>query len=1159
MKQKFKSILLLLAAPICTNISSAQVQVRTWVDVTDKYVKNSNYEQNFNYWEGDTLDCSNTFHTAQNRENKFEVHQELTGLEPGQYRLSVKGFYRSSTPEEDYSRFSNKESKFQYAKLYARSSKKEVSTPLVFCSSGAVEDSFGGETSYISSSSWFSWWAYYLPNNEEAARCWFNEGFYNNELSDIEVQEDGKLKIGIRKQMKIIKDWTCFSDWKLEFYGLVDVATPSTIQFSEIMPANIDMFIDPSFNYGAFVEFYNPSDKLITLGNCYLSNDPDNLKKWQIPTRIAESMKPKSYITFWFDNYDKYYSPNQVPFDLDVDGGTIYLSDPEGNIIVSQEYPAAIRRCSYARKSDTKDEWEWNGVPTPSAKNNPNTFATEQLEKPEVDKKGQVFASTLTINVAIPEGVTLRFTTDGSTPTLTNGNTNKNGKFFIARSTAYRFRFFKDGYLPSDVTTCSYIHDDYDFNVPILSVVSDERNITGSEYGILTQGIGNGRPGRGQSMPCNWNMDWERPVSMEYFENGKEVCFSQEVNMSACGGWSRAWEPHSFKLKANKVYGLKYMPYAFFEEKPYIKNKTLQIRNGGNDYQCRVIDPVIQNMIQSSGINVDCQSYKPVFVYFNGQIYNVLNMREPNNKHFAYANRGLDDNEMDQFEMSPDSGYVQMEGTKEKFREWYNLAKTANDDASYQAIKKIVDIDEYINYMAIELSLGGTDWPQNNVKAYRPRVEDGKFRFVIFDLDFAFDTNSPFTTFANKQRHTFATQLGKGVDGKTITTEIEFVTIFLNMLNNESFRKQFIDTYCLVVGSVFEPTRCQEIINRLTERARRAISQVSYYYSQSENQLRNSFTSSQQKSMINTMKNYSKMKLSNTESINVSISNKDNEQARILINNLPVPTNKFSGTLFLPITVKAIAPAGYEFAGWKDGNKTVSYVQELNLTTNSSRNLEATYRKITSKNQISPIRINEVSAGNSMYVNDYFKKEDWIELYNTTDQAIDLEGAYLSDNLKKPFKYQIQKAEGVSTTIEPHGYRIIWCDKQNAISQLHASFKLGNDDASFVMITAADSAWSDTLQYNTHGGEWSIGRYPDGGNTVYAMFVPTIGYSNTVSTFDSIHVQLTPDEALGIDETEREIMVKEEGDFVTYNLQGIRVDKDYKGIVIRKGKKYIQQ
>ena len=91
----------------------------------------------------------------------------------------------------------------------------------------------------------------------------------------------------------------------------------------------------------------------------------------------------------------------------------------------------------------------------------------------------------------------------------------------------------------------------------------------------------------------------------------------------------------------------------------------------------------------------------------------------------------------------------------------------------------------------------------------------------------------------------------------------------------------------------------------------------------------------------------------------------------------------------------------------------------------------------------SPLRINEVDAVGETYINDYGKKTDWLELYNTTDQDISLEGLYLSDNPSNPQKYQLQ--EGI---VPAHGTQIIWCDKKASINQLHAPFKLENADGS---------------------------------------------------------------------------------------------------------------
>ena len=177
--------------------------------------------------------------------------------------------------------------------------------------------------------------------------------------------------------------------------------------------------------------------------------------------------------------------------------------------------------------------------------------------------------------------------------------------------------------------------------------------------------------------------------------------------------------------------------------------------------------------------------------------------------------------------------------------------------------------------------------------------------------------------------------------------------------------------------------------------------------------------------------------------------------------------------------------------------------EEFVLPASGNVKIVAMYTPLTDEelanHRMAPVRINEISASNSMYINDYFDKSDWVELYNTTDETIDLAGMYLSD---KPQKYQFGD-DGISTLIEPHGYRIVWCDKADPVSQLHASFKLENAAAS-VTLTAADGSWSDVLEYTAHDGELTVGRYPDGNDSIYVMCTPTIGKSNTISTCDSI-------------------------------------------------------
>ena len=1390
----------ILTAALLTAALTQTAEAQTWIDVTDSYIQNASFDSNSGEgWEGDAWGFASPKQNAEHFGMNFDTYQVLSGLLKGKYRLSMKGYYRAGSSTDDWNHYQNDGDAYRYAQLYATSSIADYYTPIVYASSAALDESLGGSASNVGGSGW--WWndGKYIPNNMEAAYYWFEAGHYSNTLSDIQVGDDGELRIGTRKNVLLNSDWMCVDDFKLEYWGTItnvtsltfskssvsmaigeelqltatilpenatyrkltwlstdtDIATvdengvvkalskgettivatttdgtqisaycnitvsdnggdKSSLIINEIMAANIEECMDPTFNFGGFIEIYNPTETSASLAGYYISDDAADLKKWKMPIDIGAA-PADGFLAVWFDHYGFYTKMTQVPFKLDCDGGTIYISDASGKLIVSQDYPEAIRHCSYARTTDGGNTWGWTSTPTPKASNATSKFASEQLSAPEVNVPSKLFKGTIQLTVNIPSGVTLRYTTNGSLPTESNGYTSYTGLFSFSKSSVYRFRFYKDGMLPSDVTTRSYILNDKTFSAPIISIVTDDAYINGRNYGIFVQGNGNGRAGSGQDSKCNWNMDWDRPVNFDFIEEGdEEASFSQMVNISACGGWSRAWTPHSFKLKAEKKYGINYMPYAFFPDKPYNKNKTLQVRNGGNDNGCRIKDAAIQEVIARSGIDLDCQDYRPAYVYINGSFYSTLNIREPNNKHFAYANKGIDSDEMDQFEYSPDSAYVQMEGTREMFERLYELSANASDDATYEQIKQILDIDEFCNYMAAEFYLGSSDWlnNSNNCKGYRPRVEGGKFRFVIFDLDGAFSTTNMFSDLQNTNWQTLDYLRGY-YQGQSWYKEIEITTIWLNLLNNDSFRKQFIDAFCIVTGSVFEPTRCKEIINEIATKAATVMSSVNNGSPwSSANSVINSLNSSRQTTMISSLKKYSLMGLSGAKEIKATLAS-GNEAAKLLINGQPVPTNKFSGSLFLPVTIKAEAPAGYVFKGWMgSGSQSMSsvfpsntswkyydkgsldgktwyyksfddsswsqgdaalgyatgstwtdYTTPLDYNDNGSKRTTFYFRKsftlsqkpstldefqlsfsvddgcvvyvngteagrfnmpsgtptsstyastygdqfsypqtmslasslfVKGNNVIAvevhnndskssdihweaellktadtpdgedyistdpefvlssgvdvmavfeemseeeklaencvPVRINEVSAGNSIYINDLFKKEDWVELYNTTDEAVDLEGMYLSDNINKPQKFQFASGD-VSTVIEPHGYRVVWCDKKDAVSQLHASFKLADEDGSFVLLTSENGEWADTLQYCAHEGDCTVGRFPDGSSSVFVMYNPTIGFSNTVTSYDTLHIESKPD----LPDNVEHVIARQGGLSITYS------------------------
>jgi len=141
--------------------------------------------------------------------------------------------------------------------------------------------------------------------------------------------------------------------------------------------------------------------------------------------------------------------------------------------------------------------------------------------------------------------------------------------------------------------------------------------------------------------------------------------------------------------------------------------------------------------------------------------------------------------------------------------------------------------------------------------------------------------------------------------------------------------------------------------------------------------------------------------------------------------------------------------------------------------------------------------INEVMASNSASLADpQGEFDDWIELYNGADTAVDLAGLYLTDDPALPTKWPIPAGNPQATTIGPKGYLIVWADGDSGDSGLHANFRL-NAEGDEIHLFAGDGATRiDGLVFERQTSNVSYGRYPDGGDTWRFFGVPTPGKAN---------------------------------------------------------------
>ncbi|WP_313381620.1 OadG family transporter subunit [Proteiniphilum saccharofermentans] len=96
--------------------------------------------------------------------------------------------------------------------------------------------------------------------------------------------------------------------------------------------------------------------------------------------------------------------------------------------------------------------------------------------------------------------------------------------------------------------------------------------------------------------------------------------------------------------------------------------------------------------------------------------------------------------------------------------------------------------------------------------------------------------------------------------------------------------------------------------------------------------------------------------------------------------------------------------------------------------------------------------INEVMVVNEdSYMDDFGKRNGWIEIYNNTAATQDLGGRYLTNDRNNPTKYPIPRGD-VLTRIPPHQHALFWADNNPFNGTFHVSFKLDPTKENYIAL-----------------------------------------------------------------------------------------------------------
>ncbi len=162
--------------------------------------------------------------------------------------------------------------------------------------------------------------------------------------------------------------------------------------------------------------------------------------------------------------------------------------------------------------------------------------------------------------------------------------------------------------------------------------------------------------------------------------------------------------------------------------------------------------------------------------------------------------------------------------------------------------------------------------------------------------------------------------------------------------------------------------------------------------------------------------------------------------------------------------------------------------------------------------QTAGLSINEFLAINENCRADEFGEfDDWLEIFNISDQAVNLGGMYVTDDLADPAKWQIPAANPDLTTIEPGGFLVLWFDGQPDQGVLHVEPKLNGGGEEIGLFAAAGLTPIDTLTFGPQQADISFGRTLDGLNNWSFFDKPTPGQSNNQFELKEYYITCDPD------------------------------------------------
>lgn len=563
------------------------------------------------------------------------------------------------------------------------------------------------------------------------------------------------------------------------------------VVINEVCAYNGSTIEDEDGEESDWIELYNPGNQTVDLKNHSLSDQSDN--RWIFP---SVTMPPLSHLIVFASGKDRHTGELHTHFRLSKEGDAVKLYDVNGNLTDQLILPALQLNHSFGRIPDGTPSSGIIIAPTPGSSNPFMPLYYYYEPRPEFSLKAGFYSGTVSLQIS--GAAQVRYTIDGSDPVSTS--TLYSGAISINQTTVVKARAFplQSTSLPSEMVTNTYLVN-FQSELPVFSISTNPDNLWDWNTGIYVNG-----PNASPNYPyygANYWQNWEIEASIEFFETDGKRELSQQAGVEIHGGTSNRARPmKSLRLSAKNKYGEAKFRHRLFEKKNIDEFKNIVLRNSSFDFNKTHFRDGSLHDLMIGKTNIDLEAYRPSVVFLNGEYFGVHNIREKITSYYPAENYELDPDAIDLLE--EDTIVLSGDFTQFNSTHAFITGNNMNDASAFSQARSMMDLESICDYYIAETYLSNIDWPYNNMKFWRERKADARWRYILVDLDISLGNNG----WAPASFDVLGRIMGSYGDTS------RHVQIFRSLLQNDGFREYYINRYADLVNTLFSSSNMQQHI-----------------------------------------------------------------------------------------------------------------------------------------------------------------------------------------------------------------------------------------------------------------------------------------------------------------------------------------------------------